>query len=73
MISSLITLSDMFKKNPLDKKNQCKNTLRTQQRKTICVCDISAVLNMTVSAFPHQLKVSRNMKLVKHRKNGKIV
>ncbi len=39
----------------------------------LCVCDISEVLNMSVSAVSHQLRVLRNMKLVKYRKDGKIV
>ena len=39
----------------------------------LCVCDISAVLDMSLSAVSHQLRVLRNMKLVKFRKDGKIV
>jgi DNA-binding transcriptional ArsR family regulator len=39
----------------------------------LCVCDISAVLDMSISAVSHQLRVLRNMNLVKHRKEGKIV
>lgn len=39
----------------------------------LCVCDIASVLDMSVSAVSHQLRLLRNMKLVKHRKEGKIV
>jgi len=39
----------------------------------LCVCDISAVLDMSMSAVSHQLRVLRNMKLVKYRKKGKEV
>lgn len=39
----------------------------------LCVCDISAVLNMSISAISHQLRVLRNMRLVKFRKEGKMV
>ena len=39
----------------------------------LCVCDISALLNVTVSAVSHQLRLLRNKKLVKFRKDGKMV
>lgn len=41
--------------------------------KELCVCDISNLLNMTHSAISHQLKVLRDMDLVKTRKEGKEV
>lgn len=37
----------------------------------VCVCDIAKVLNMTVSAISHQLRVLKSAKLVKFRKEGK--
>lgn len=39
----------------------------------MCVCDISVLLNMTQSAISHQLRVLKQSKLVKSRKEGKIV
>ncbi len=39
----------------------------------MCVCDISVLLNMTKSAVSHQLRVLKNARLVKFRKEGKIV
>ena len=39
----------------------------------MCVCDISALLNMTKSAISHQLRILRQSKLVKARKSGKEV
>lgn len=39
----------------------------------MCVCDISALLNMSQSAISHQLKVLRQSKLVKYRRDGKVV
>lgn len=39
----------------------------------MCVCDISALLNMTVSSVSHQLKVLRQARLVKTRRDGKVV
>ena len=39
----------------------------------LCVCDLSAVLNMTKSAISHQLKTLKDAKLVKFRREGKNV
>ena len=39
----------------------------------MCVCDIAELLNMTVSAISHQLRVLRNAQLVKSRRDGKTV
>jgi DNA-binding transcriptional ArsR family regulator len=39
----------------------------------MCVCDIAALLNMTQSAISHQLRVLKQSRLVKYRKDGKVV
>ncbi|MFT9496204.1 MULTISPECIES: ArsR/SmtB family transcription factor [Thermotaleaceae] len=39
----------------------------------MCVCDIAVLLNMTQSAISHQLRVLKQARLVKYRKEGKIV
>ena len=39
----------------------------------LCVCDIAALLQMSKSAISHQLAVLRDAKLVKFRRDGKIV
>jgi ArsR family transcriptional regulator len=39
----------------------------------MCVCDIAALLNMTQSAISHQLRVLKQARLVKFRKEGKVV
>jgi DNA-binding transcriptional ArsR family regulator len=39
----------------------------------LCVCDIAALFNMTQSAISHQLRVLKQARLVKYRKEGKIV
>ena len=39
----------------------------------MCVCDLAALLGMTVSAVSHQLKSLRLANLVKFNKQGKIV
>ncbi|WP_041700475.1 metalloregulator ArsR/SmtB family transcription factor [Clostridium sp. BNL1100] len=39
----------------------------------MCVCDIAVLLNMNQSAISHQLRVLKQTKLVKYRKEGKTV
>ena len=39
----------------------------------LCVCDISKLLGLTQSAVSHQLRVLKNSRLVKFRKEGKTV
>lgn len=39
----------------------------------LCVCDIAAITNSTPSAISHQLRVLKQAKLVKYRKEGKSV
>lgn len=47
--------------------------LMALEHSELCVSDLAALLNMTISAVSHQLKSLREAKLVKLRKNGKIV
>ena len=39
----------------------------------VCVCDIAEALNMTQSAISHQLRILKQSKLVKSRREGKSV
>ncbi|OPJ56734.1 ArsR/SmtB family transcription factor [Alkalithermobacter paradoxus] len=39
----------------------------------MCVCDIASLLGMSQSAISHQLRVLKQARLVKYRKEGKIV
>ena len=39
----------------------------------VCVCDLAQSLNMTVSAISHQLRVLKQARLVKSRREGKTV
>ena len=39
----------------------------------VCVCDLAQALNMTQSAISHQLKLLKQNKLVKSRREGKSV
>lgn len=39
----------------------------------MCVCDIAVLLGMTQSAISHQLRILKQVRLVKNRKDGKVV
>ena len=39
----------------------------------MCVCDLSALLNVSQSAISHQLRVLKSARLVRFRRDGKII
>mgnify|MGYP003566009456 CR=1 FL=1 len=39
----------------------------------LCVCDLAATLGMTQSAISHQLSLMRELRVVKSRKEGRMV
>ncbi len=39
----------------------------------LCVCDLSNLLGLSQSATSHQLRILRNLRLVKYRREGRIV
>ena len=39
----------------------------------MCVCDIGVLLGMSKSAISHQLRVLRQARLVKYRRDGKVI
>ena len=39
----------------------------------LCVCDLGAVLGMSVSAISHQLRLLRAARIVRSRRDGKVV
>lgn len=39
----------------------------------MCVCDIAALFGMTQSAISHQLRILKQSRLVKYRREGKVV
>lgn len=42
-------------------------------REEMCVCDLATLIGVSVSAVSHQLRLLRGMRLVKYRKDGKMV
>ena len=39
----------------------------------LCVCDLSAISGLSESAMSHQLRVLRHLKIVRNRREGKIM
>ena len=66
----LIDVADFFK--VLGDSTRSKIMFALDKRE-MCVCDLSSLLNMTKSAISHQLKVLRDAKLVSFRREGKMV
>lgn len=62
------SLSEMFKL--LSDPTRLKIVLALLS-KELCVCDISEVVSITQSAASHQLRVLRQARLAKFRKDGK--
>ncbi len=66
----LYDLAELFKS--LSDQTRLK-ILFALTKSEMCVCDISALLDMSQSAISHQLRVLRNVRLVRYHKVGKIV
>lgn len=64
------SLSDIFK--VLGDPTRVKILMALSYRE-LCVCDIANLIGLTVSAISHQLRLLRNLRLVKHRKEGRMV
>lgn len=67
---TLLYISDFYKALSDSTRIKIINVL---EKRELCVCDISSLLNMTKSAVSHQLKNLREMNLIKSRKVGKEV
>lgn len=73
---------NMLKEKALDKMSSLFKVIADPTRikilyalesRSLCVCDISFLLNMTQSAISHQLRILRQEGLVSHKKEGKHV
>ena len=65
-----INLAEFFKIFGDSTRIKILNALLTE---SMCVCDIAALLNMTHSAISHQLKILKQAKIVKYKREGKVV
>lgn len=63
-----ISLAELFK--ALGDTTRVKILFSLMNRE-LCVCDLSAVINVSESAVSHQLKILRTLRLVKFRREGK--
>lgn len=45
----------------------------TLSKSSLCVCDIASILDMSQSAISHQLKILRDLNLVRYKREGKMV
>ena len=70
-------VNDVKNKMPLDEKffelADFFKIFYSLDNAKLCVCDISSLLNMTISAVSHQLKILREANLVKTERQGKVV
>jgi DNA-binding transcriptional ArsR family regulator len=66
----LLDLADLFK---IFADSTRVKILYALFKAEMCVCDIAVLLGMTKSSISHQLRVLKQSKLVKYRKDGKIV
>ncbi|EIW15484.1 MULTISPECIES: ArsR/SmtB family transcription factor [Pelosinus] len=46
--------------------------LQALTKRELCVCDLAAVIEMGQSAVSHQLRLLRNARLVRYRREGKM-
>jgi len=65
----LNTLVEMFK--AIADSTRMKILLALKDNE-LCVCDIAHVLGLSLSAVSHQLRILRNLKLVKYRSEGRM-
>lgn len=77
MVSNLLptdlenqSMADMFKALSDPTRLRIVQALALEE---LCVCDIAALINVSISAISHQLRMLRNLKIVKFRKAGKMV
>lgn len=63
-------VSELFKVFGDSTRSRIICALRIEE---MCVNDLSALLNMTQSAISHQLQILRTSRLVKPRKQGRVV
>ena len=66
----LIEVAELFKIFGDSTRIKILNLLLEEE---LCVSDIADALNMTTSAISHQLRILKTNKLVKNRRDGKII
>lgn len=69
-VDTLQGVADMFK--ALSDPGRVRIVLALASEE-LCVCDLAVVCNLTDSAASHQLRILRNLKIVRNRREGKIM
>ena len=65
---TLLDIAELFKVFGDSTRTRILSALSIEE---LCVCDISALLNMSMSAVSHKLRILRQTKIFKSRINGK--
>ena len=66
----IVEMAEIFK--ALSDPSRLKIVLALLKREH-CVCDIAAICQQSESAISHQLRILRTLKIVKNRREGKVV
>ncbi|MGV0026904.1 ArsR/SmtB family transcription factor [Phormidesmis priestleyi] len=53
-------------------KSRLKILYALQDGKELCVCDLAAILGVPIAAVSHHLRKLRDLKILKHRNDGKL-
>ncbi|MBO4837484.1 MAG: helix-turn-helix transcriptional regulator [Clostridia bacterium] len=67
---TMLDVSELFK--VLGDSTRCR-ILFVLLVSEMCVCDLSQMLSMSVSAVSHQLRILRQARLVRYRRQGKTI
>ncbi len=67
---TLYELADLYKMFADSTRVRILSALQTQE---LCVLDLAALLGITQSALSHQLRILKQAKLVKSRREGKVI
>lgn len=68
--ATAISLAELFKALADPTRVRLLYAIKTRE---LCVCDLAAVIGVSESAVSHQLRVLRTLRLVKFRREGKIL
>jgi len=66
----IVNLADFFK--AIGDPTRLKIVLALMKEE-LCVCDLATLIKVTVSGISHQLRILRGLKIVRNRKEGKMV
>ena len=69
-IDEIAGMAEVFKALSDPSRLKIVTTLLVREH---CVCDIAAICGQSESAVSHQLRVLRSLRVVKNRRDGKIV